>query len=101
MAASRSLASELRPVLDRADAAPWASGRNQGDDRAAATWAAARRGTSAVGDRVGVAVGLRRRGGGATSDGHRRAAAPAAQPAAGGRQPAQSVRAAATRAARL
>jgi len=55
----------------------------------------------AVGDRVGVAVGLRRRGGGATLDGHRRAAAPAAQSAAGGRQPAQSIRTTAARDARV
>ena len=47
------------------------------------------------GDRVGAAVGLHRRGGGASSDGQRRARAPAAQPAARGRQPARSVRAAA------
>ena len=55
VASSWTLAGELRPVLERADAAAWAAGRDQGDDRAAATRAAARRGTSAASDRVGAA----------------------------------------------
>ena len=89
VASGWTLAGELRPVLD---GLMERHGRQDGTRAMIELLQLGRRlrrGALCGGDRVGAAVGLRRRGGGAASDGDRRAAAPAAQPVAGGRQPAR------------